>query len=88
MASKDGDRWLRRVSTGWGVLAAAGAFGFLAATVGAQAPAPTPPAETRPPASQDDAAPPALPLPDADDDVFVPSEELPADEEVTFPVDI
>jgi hypothetical protein len=49
---------------------------------------PTPPAEQRPtpplPPSQRSGPPPARP----GDDVFIPTEELAADEEVTFPVDI
>lgn len=53
---------------------------------------PPAPAEAPEPAAEDDAGPagaggrdvPARP----DDDVFVPTEELDADEEVTFPVDI
>jgi hypothetical protein len=49
---------------------------------------PTPPAQQRPtpplPPSQRSGPPPARP----GDDVFIPTEELAADEEVTFPVDI
>jgi hypothetical protein len=49
---------------------------------------PSPPAQQRPtpplPPSQRSGPPPARP----GDDVFIPTEELAADEEVTFPVDI
>jgi hypothetical protein len=51
------------------------------------------PGDPEPAANTEPAAPPApesapLPSPDPDDDVFVPTEEIAADEEVTFPVDI
>ena len=39
------------------------------------------PAEREPPQAQE-------PRTEASDDIFIPSEEIPADEEVTFPVDI
>jgi hypothetical protein len=51
------------------------------------------PAEADPAENTEPASPPApesapLPAPDPQDDVFVPTEEIAADEEVTFPVDI
>jgi hypothetical protein len=45
-----------------------------------------PPATTPPPAPA--GQPPAAPRPPVNEDVFVPTEELSADEQVTFPVDI
>jgi hypothetical protein len=58
-------------------------LGLIAASVGAQDDAPAP--DTAP-----EATPPNEPrgAEAADDDVFIPSEELQAEEEVTFPVDI
>ena len=60
--------------------------GLAASSLGQESapPAPPQPAAT-PPASP---APPAAQRPVADDDEFVPTEELSADEQVTFPVDI
>jgi hypothetical protein len=43
------------------------------------------PEDTDPPPAAEDSAPPPAPNPD---DVFIPTEELPVDEEVTFPVNI
>lgn len=48
-------------------------------------PADSPPAEASVPAEAEQAA---RPRRDAEDDVFVPTEEIAADEEVVFPVDI
>jgi hypothetical protein len=64
-------------------------FVALAATSSAQDEEPedaSPPAteDAAPPATED-AAPPPAPNPD---DVFIPTEEIPVDEEVTFPVNI
>jgi hypothetical protein len=62
-------------------------LGLIAASVGAQDDVPAP--DTAP-----EATPPNEPPNEprgaeaADDDVFIPSEELQAEEEVTFPVDI
>jgi hypothetical protein len=44
-----------------------------------------PEATDSPPPAAEDSAPPPAPNPD---DVFIPTEELPVDEEVTFPVTI
>jgi hypothetical protein len=51
------------------------------------------PGQADPAANSEPASPPApesapLPAPNPADDVFVPTEEIAADEEVTFPVDI
>lgn len=51
----------------------------------------TPPAQSTPPPAQEASAPPAVPPaagPRPSDEAFIPTEELSADEEVTFPVDI
>jgi hypothetical protein len=90
-------RWLR-LAAPVALVTAAWLAGSVAQQQGAP-PAGTPPSSTPPPAStpppstprpgappaqgQDDARPPA-----ADDDVFVPTEELQPDAAVTFPVDI
>jgi hypothetical protein len=60
------------------------AFGALSASsVGQETPPPAPA-----PAPETSAPAPANPRPQVNDEVFIPSEELAADEEVTFPVDI
>lgn len=76
-------RWSGALWTAGGVLAAF----WLAAPGSAQdertEPPPAPGAE-----QEEEAAPPPAPRPDGGDDPFIPSEEIGADEEVTFPVDI
>lgn len=65
------------------ILLCAAAFGLVATGVGAQddTPAPEPAPEAASPEEPGGAE-------AADDDVFIPSEELQAEDEVTFPVDI
>jgi hypothetical protein len=75
-------RWIRTA-------ALVAALGLLSASsVGQErAPAPTPsPTTTPPPATAGQA--PAAPRPPVKDDEFIPTEEISADEQVTFPVDI
>lgn len=63
----------------------------LAAAAGvAQAPESGPDAAPAPPPTEapDEPAPEGFDREAADDDVFIPSDEIQADEEVTFPVDI
>jgi len=61
---------------------------LLAMPSAAQDERPTPP-EPAPDAGQDRGpASSGRPASDEDDDVFIPSEEIGADEEVTFPIDI
>lgn len=59
---------------------------------GAPAPAPAAPSADKPPAAAPPAAstttPPAKPPASGSGDEFIPTQELQADEEVTFPVDI
>jgi hypothetical protein len=79
---------------GWWILLGALSIGAVPLRGLAQVPAPPPAAEQPgpPPAERTEPAPtnppPGSPRPPAADEGFVPSEELGADEEVTFPIDI
>jgi hypothetical protein len=53
-----------------------------------QSPPAASPPPAAPPAPAGEAAPPAAPGPNVEDDVFIPTQELNADDQVTFPVDI
>lgn len=84
-------RSLKDALGGWRAAAAvAGVLGVLALGTGAVAQDEPPPAEREPaeearaPAPEDAPPRPAR----GDDDVFIPTEEIAADEEVVFPVDI
>jgi hypothetical protein len=68
--------------------AAAGADGAGAPASQSEAQAAAAPAPAAPQGSNAGSAATPGPLRPADDDVFVPSEEVQADEEITFPVDI
>jgi hypothetical protein len=78
-------------------LVALTAVGALLAQENAEAPPPRPPVASTPPAATPpDTTPPAAPGESApagpgqgvEDDVFIPTQELNADDQVTFPVDI
>lgn len=75
-------------------LVALTAVGALLAQDNAAAPPtpPQPPAASTPPPAAPPAAPgestPTGPGPNVEDDVFIPTQELNADDQVTFPVDI
>jgi ribosomal protein L12E/L44/L45/RPP1/RPP2 len=75
--------WIRITA----LIAALGAWSVLSiAQQPAAPPAATPPAATPPPATA--GQPPAAARAPVNDDEFIPSQELQADEQVTFPVDI
>ena len=71
------------IATGLAALAAL----VLASPMAAQDEQATPP-EPAQDAEQGRSAPPRRPAPEGEDDVFIPTEEIGADEEVVFPVDI
>lgn len=73
-------RWIRTTA----LVAALGVLS--ASSVGQERTAPPPQPTTTPPTTA--GPPPAGSRPTPDDDVFIPTEELSADEQVTFPVDI
>jgi len=60
----------------------------LAMPSAAQDERPAPPEPAQDTAQDRSPTPSGRPAPDENDDVFIPSEEIGADEEVTFPVDI
>jgi hypothetical protein len=73
-------RWIRTAT----LVAALGALS--ASSVGQESAAPPPRPTTTPPTTP--VPPAAAPRPVPDDKEFIPTEELSADEQVTFPVDI
>jgi len=83
---------MRTLRCQW-VLLALGLLSLCAVAQEGQPPtqSPVPPAQSPPPPAQSPVPPaqdPPQASPRASDDVFIPTEELSADEEVTFPVDI
>lgn len=80
---------IRLLASGQRHAVLAALVGFMLGWPAAAQETPPAPAETPSNAEEDASKPPSSPRrPIGDEDVFIPSEEIAADEEVTFPVDI
>jgi hypothetical protein len=83
---------IETVALGAAVVALTAVGALLAQESPEASPPPQPPAASAPPSATPPAAPsesvPAGPGPNVEEDVFIPTQELNADDQVTFPVDI